>query len=149
MAGSSGRHYASCAISFLPNKLENFDSPTELPLSGTPSVGCAPLCDVAPSATPAPTKRAGVLRNIVEAQNRERRLLVREISKVKGLMPLMMKPRNGMRWTEEERTELLMQLRALMSLSPYLAVLALPGSVLLLPLLAWFIDRRRMPRKKP
>jgi len=64
-------------------------------------------------------------------------------------MPLMMKPRNGMRWTEEERTELLMQLRALMSLSPYLAVLALPGSVLLLPLLAWFIDRRRMPRKKP
>ena len=98
---------------------------------------------------PAATNRAGIFRNIGEAQNRERRLLIKEISKVKGLMPLMMKPRNGMRWTEEERAELLMQLRALMYLSPYLAVLTLPGSVLLLPLLAWFLDRRRMPRKKP
>ena len=62
---------------------------------------------------PAATNRAGIFRNIGEAQNRERRLLIKEISKVKGLMPLMMKPRNGMRWTEEERAELLMQLRAL------------------------------------
>lgn len=101
----------------------------------------------ASDAKPAPEKRAGIFRGIVEAQIRERERLIAAITKVKGLMPLMMKPRNGMRWTAEERVELLAQLRALMHLSPYLAVLALPGSILLLPLLAWFLDRRRVPRR--
>jgi uncharacterized Tic20 family protein len=39
-----------------------------------------------------------------------------------------------------------MQLRAAAHLSPYLAVLILPGSFLLLPLLAWWLDRRRHRR---
>lgn len=96
---------------------------------------------------PAPERRTGIFRGIVGAQVRERERIIDAITKVKGLMPLMMKPRNGSRWTREERIELLGQLRALVHLSPYLAVLALPGSVLLLPLLAWFLDRRRAPRK--
>jgi hypothetical protein len=37
-------------------------------------------------------------------------------------------------------------LRALSNLSPYLFTLALPGSVLMLPLLAWWLDRRRGQR---
>ena len=58
-------------------------------------------------------------------------------------MPLLMKRRNGDRWTVAERQDLYGQLRALSHLSPYLVVLALPGSFLMLPALAWWLDRRR------
>jgi len=34
-------------------------------------------------------------------------------------------------------------LRRLSNISPYLVVLALPGSFILLPALAWWLDRRR------
>jgi hypothetical protein len=46
-------------------------------------------------------------------------------------------------WTPEDREELRVHLRRLSSISPYLLVLALPGSFLLLPALAWWLDRRR------
>jgi hypothetical protein len=36
-------------------------------------------------------------------------------------------------------------LRRLSSISRYLVVLAMPGGVLLLPALAWWLDRRRSP----
>lgn len=80
------------------------------------------------------------------AQKRERERLIAEFSKVRGLMPLLMKRRNGGQWQRGERQQLLEQLRALKNLSPYLVVLALPGSVLLLPVLAWWLDRRRQRR---
>jgi hypothetical protein len=54
-----------------------------------------------------------------------------------------MKARNKQRWTREDRAELRMHLQRLSNISPYLIVLALPGSFLLLPLLAWWLDRRR------
>ena len=54
-----------------------------------------------------------------------------------------MKRRNGKEWTRAEQTEIVSGLRRLAGLSPYLVTLALPGSVLLLPLLAWWLDRRR------
>lgn len=108
------------------------------------SVACDPLCE---AALPRKVERIGIFRNVLDAQLRERLLIIAELSKVRGLTPLLMKPRNGKHWTAEERAELLAQLRALIYLSPYLALLALPGSFLLLPLLAWWLDRRRMPRK--
>jgi hypothetical protein len=37
--------------------------------------------------------------------------------------------------------------RSASSVSPYLFIWALPGSVLLLPFLAWFLDSRRKQRK--
>ncbi|MBA3033834.1 MAG: hypothetical protein KKF85_11525 [Gammaproteobacteria bacterium] len=83
---------------------------------------------------------------MVEAQNRERLQITAELAKVKGLMPLLMKRRNGTRWSPGERNELLQQLQALAHLSPYLIVLALPGSFLALPVLAWWLDRRRQHR---
>lgn len=86
---------------------------------------------------------SGPLRGLLNAQRRERERLVSEILKVKGLMPLLMKQRNGRRWSGAERRELREDLRALSELSPYLFTLALPGSVLLLPFLAWWLDRRR------
>lgn len=86
------------------------------------------------------------VRQLLEAQERERRLLTAELLKVKGLMPLLMKRRNGGSWSMAERHELIEQLHAVAYLSPYLVVLALPGSFVVLPLLAWWLDRRRRRR---
>lgn len=80
---------------------------------------------------------------MLEAQRRERDFVLQEVLKVKGLMPLLMKQRNGDRWTEGERRQLLDNLRALTRLSPYLITMAVPGSLFILPLLAWWLDRRR------
>lgn len=88
-----------------------------------------------------------MMRNMFDAQERERKQIVAQAIRVRGLMPLLMKPRNGQRWTRDERDELRAQLRALRRLSPYLLVLALPGSFLFLPMLAWWLDRRRGLRK--
>ena len=84
---------------------------------------------------------------LLAAQKRERDHLIGEFSKVRGLMPLLMKRRNGGHWQRGERQQLVEQLRALVHVSPYLIVLTLPGSVLLLPLLAWWLDRRRQRRR--
>lgn len=89
---------------------------------------------------------ATLMQRVLAAQNRERRELLGEMVKVRGLMPLLMKSRNGERWTDEERAALLDQLRALAHMSPYLVVVVLPGSFALLPLLAWWLDRRRQNR---
>jgi len=90
--------------------------------------------------------RPVVVRQIVDAERRERQAVVAEIVRIHGLMPLLMKHRNGGRWTSQERTELHEQMRALAHLSPYLFVLVLPGSFVALPLLAWWLDRRRRRR---
>jgi len=83
------------------------------------------------------------IRSLRELTARERRFLTDEIVQVRGLMPLLMKPRNGQRWTQKDKQELRAHLRRLSSISRYLVVLALPGGVLLLPALAWWLDRRR------
>ena len=80
---------------------------------------------------------------MLEAQQRERMRIATQLGTIKGRMPLLMKDRNGSRWNRAERAELQDQLRALTHLSPYLITLALPGSFLILPLLAWWLDRRR------
>ena len=82
-------------------------------------------------------------RRIRDLTDREKKYLLSEILQVKGLMPLLMKPRNKQDWTPEDKAELQAHLRRLSNISPYLIVLALPGSVILLPALAWWLDRRR------
>jgi len=82
-------------------------------------------------------------RSVAELTVREKRHLLNEILQVRGLMPLLMKQRNKGHWSYEDRAELRLHLRRLSDLSPYLVVLALPGSFVLLPALAWWLDRRR------
>ncbi len=82
-------------------------------------------------------------RSVRDLTEREKKYLLGEILKVGGLMPLLMKPRNKQRWTPEDRAELRTHLRRMRNISPYLVVLALPGSFLMLPALAWWLDRRR------
>ena len=91
---------------------------------------------------------AAMLGPLWEVQAREKRRIQQEVLQVRGLMPLLMKPRNGHRWTREEKRELVRMLRGLYSVSPYLLALALPGSILFLPLLAWWLDRRRVRREE-
>lgn len=82
-------------------------------------------------------------RSICSLTEREKKHLLNEIVQIRGLMPLLMKPRNEQWWTPEDKEELRIHLRRLSSISPYLLVLALPGSFLMLPALAWWLDRRR------
>lgn len=79
----------------------------------------------------------------MELQARERKFLLAEIVQVKGLMPLLMKPRNKQRWSTEDKAELRDHLRRLSHISPYIAIMILPGSIFMLPILAWWLDRRR------
>ena len=84
-----------------------------------------------------------MLRTIYESQ---RLFLRNELSQVRGLIPILMKRRNGGRWSTEERTILQRDLRALSNLGPYLIPLILPGGILMLPFLAWWLDCRRKGR---
>jgi len=66
-----------------------------------------------------------------------------ELGQVKGLMPLLMKPRNKQPWSQQDRRELQRHLKQLSKMSPYIAVIVLPGGFAMLPVLAWWLDRRR------
>ncbi|MDX9706631.1 MAG: hypothetical protein RBT86_03530, partial [Azospira sp.] len=74
-----------------------------------------------------------MFERLLAVQKREARRVLVELLAVRGLMPLLMKARNGNPWSAAEKTELLSQLRRLSRLSPYLLFLLLPGSALLLP----------------
>lgn len=75
--------------------------------------------------------------------DREKKYLVTELSQVKGLMPLLMKRRNKQRWSVEDRKALAVHMRRLRDVSPYIVVFAMPGGLAMLPVLAWWLDRRR------
>ncbi len=80
---------------------------------------------------------------------REQQRLWAELGQVRGLMPLLMKERNKQQWTREDKAQLAAHLRRLSSLSPYLMVLVMPGGLLALPVLAWWLDRRRLRDRAP
>jgi hypothetical protein len=78
--------------------------------------------------------------------DRERRRLRQEVSRVPGLMALLMRSRNGRPWTSAERDTLRTQLHSMRRLGLYVAVMLIPGTALTLPLLAWWLDRRHTRR---
>ncbi len=84
--------------------------------------------------------------SMMQGTLREKMRIRAELSNLKGALPLLMKQRNGGRWTVQERRELQGMLRSASSVSPYLFVWVLPGSVLILPFLAWHLDVRRRHR---
>lgn len=91
----------------------------------------------------------GFFARTLASQRAQAKSLLSDLLRIRGLMPLLMKHRNGGVWTAQEKAELLMQLRVLSRVSPYLLFLLLPGSALLLPAYAWWLDRRRKPRRSP
>lgn len=88
-----------------------------------------------------------VLRLLAEGQNRERIRLQAEMVQTKGLMPLLMKQRNGYRWTTEDRRIIREDVAALIHMSPYLILFVAPGGFFVMPVLAWWLDRRRVKRR--
>jgi hypothetical protein len=95
---------------------------------------------------PGPGTVPGFWRQFLASQRSESKRILAELLALRGLMPLLMKHRNGGEWSPEERAELLLQMRRLSRISPALLLLLLPGSALLLPLYAWWLDRRRGAR---
>ena len=81
-----------------------------------------------------------------ELAERERKFLLSELGQVKGLMPVLMKRRNKRQWSPEDLAEIRAQMRRISKLSPYLVILVMPGGFAALPVLAWWLDRRRNRR---
>ncbi len=84
--------------------------------------------------------------SMVAGNSREKTRLRQEIGQIKGAVPLLMKQRNGGKWTVQDKQVLKDILRSVSSVSPYLLIWVLPGSVLILPFLAWHLDTRRKRR---
>lgn len=104
------------------------------------------ISEQSPVSKPPSPLRHGL--NELRAMHETQRIyILGEFTKVRDLLPLLMKRRNGGKWTKEERTALKRDLRAVSNLSPYLIPLIMPGGFLLLPLFAWWLDRRRKRRK--
>lgn len=86
------------------------------------------------------------LQTLAEVQRRERARLAAEMATTRDLMPLLMKQRNGNRWSTEDRKKLKADIAALMHISPYLILFVAPGGFFAMPVLAWWLDRRRQRR---
>lgn len=86
--------------------------------------------------------------SFLASNQREKRRFRDELVRMKGAWPLLMKQRNGGKWTPEEKVELKTMVRAASSVSPYLFIWAVPGSMVLLPFLAWFLDRQRKKQQR-
>ena len=119
-----------------------------------PDVGANPAASFDASSTTvfqAKMKRAPVwFCSFLAGNSREKRRLQDELALIKGAWPLLMKQRRGGKWTPEEKARLKDMVRSASSVSPYLFIWALPGSMMLLPFLAWFLDRQRKHRlRKP
>lgn len=65
-----------------------------------------------------------------------------------GFIQLLMKQRNtGIKWTPSEKMRLKQYLRRLAGYAPVLCIFLLPAGLLLIPLLAEVMDRRKRSRK--
>ncbi|MDB5750229.1 MAG: hypothetical protein JWP65_650 [Ramlibacter sp.] len=80
--------------------------------------------------------------SLLASTQREQLRFRDELAAMRGAWPLLMR-RNGGQWTLEDKDQLKRMVRSVSSVSPYLLIWAVPGSVLLLPFLAWFLDSRR------
>ena len=122
-------------------------------------------CAAEPAADPAPTPKptAHQLRRLrlkrrlahridnapewfsafLAGNHREKTRLKRELATLKGSVVWLVRQRRQGNWTSHEREHLRKIMRSASSVSPYLLIWVVPGSMLLLPFLAWFIDHRR------
>lgn len=79
---------------------------------------------------------------------REQSRFRKELATMRGSVAWLLRQRRQGRWSAEERERLRGVMRSASAVSPYLLVWAVPGSLLLLPFMAWFIDRRRTARER-
>ena len=86
--------------------------------------------------------------SFMASNTREKRRFRDELVHMKGAWPLLMKQRNGGTWTVDDKVKLKTMVRSASSVSPYLLIWAIPGSMILLPFLAWFLDKNRKRRAR-
>ena len=86
--------------------------------------------------------------SFMASNHREKRRFRDELVHMKGAWPLLMKQRNGGTWTPDDKVKLKTMVRSASSVSPYLFIWAVPGSMILLPFLAWFLDKNRKRRAR-
>ena len=86
------------------------------------------------------------IRIAFELAERERKFLLSEMTQVRGLMPVLMKRRNKQKWSPDDIAQIRAQVKRISKLSPYLVVMVMPGGFAVLPVLAWWLDRRRNRR---
>jgi hypothetical protein len=86
--------------------------------------------------------------SFLAGNSREQRRFRDELVTIKGAWPLLMKQRRGGTWTADDRQELKTMVRSASSVSPYLFIWAVPGSMVLLPFLAWYLDTRRKQQRE-
>ena len=73
--------------------------------------------------------------------------ILKEFLSVKGLMQILMKPRNtAEKWINEEVREIKAHLKNISKVVPALIIFLLPGGSILLPVLADVLDRRKNRR---
>lgn len=88
-------------------------------------------------------------QSVSNLTQREKQHLLGEMQQARGLVPILMKERNGQRWTSEDRVLLRNHLGRLSRLSPYLVLVVMPGGFFMLPVFAWWLDRRRTRVRTP
>ena len=81
--------------------------------------------------------------------SREKSRFKREMATIRGSVVWLVRQRRQGQWTAHERAHLRAMMRTASSVSPYLVIWVVPGSLLLLPFLAWFIDHRRKGSAPP
>ena len=86
--------------------------------------------------------------SFLAGNSREKTRLKREMATMKGSVVWMVQQRRQGQWTAAERSHLREVMRSASSVSPYLFIWVIPGSMLVLPFMAWFLDRQRKRRER-
>lgn len=86
--------------------------------------------------------------SFLAGNSREKSRLRREMATMKGSVVWLVQQRRQGNWNAVEREHLRSVMRSASSVSPYLFVWVIPGSMLILPFLAWFMDRQRKRRER-
>lgn len=81
--------------------------------------------------------------SFLAGNTREKTRFRSELATMRGSVVWLVRQRRQGAWTAVERAHLRDVMRSASSVSPYLFIWVIPGSLVLLPFLAWFIDRRR------
>lgn len=79
---------------------------------------------------------------------KSKEMILNEAREIHGFMDLLMKQRNtGCGWTKAEKIQLKRYLTRLATYVPILFVFLLPGGLVLIPILAEVLDRRKHRRR--
>jgi len=89
-----------------------------------------------------------MIKRLITSQiNKNRDLISNEAKEIEGFTKLLMKQRNtGIKWTQEDKSRLKHYLGRIAAYVPILLIFLLPFGMLLLPILAESLDRRKNRR---